>query len=323
MNRKDFAQAVGGALHQDVLLQQVAINYRPKGLIADMIAPIVPVQKQSDNYPIFSRADALRNEDALRSPGRPANIITRSISSDTFYCKNYALKMPVTIEDKVNADPIWAQEIVNGRARYILDKLGLGWEIRLATQVTNTSNVGSSSAVASSWSDETNSDPLGDVNTALDNVADSTGMRPNCVTFGELAWRYFRRNATVRNLIFGTNNGGGYPTVEQVANLLDVEKVLIGRAYQNTANEAQAEALSQVWGNNVLLSYTAETPNTETPSFMYTFRWAAAGISTMQAERHPYDTKTKSEEVEVGYYQDEKITGAEYGFLLTAVDSST
>jgi hypothetical protein len=43
----------------------------------------------------------------------------------------------------------------------------------------------------------------------------------------------------------------------------------------------------------------------------------------MQAERHPFDPKTKSEEVEVGYYQDEKITGSDYSFLLTAVNSST
>ena len=43
----------------------------------------------------------------------------------------------------------------------------------------------------------------------------------------------------------------------------------------------------------------------------------------MQVERHPYDSRTKTEDVEVGYYQDEKITGASYAFLLTAVNSST
>jgi hypothetical protein len=42
----------------------------------------------------------------------------------------------------------------------------------------------------------------------------------------------------------------------------------------------------------------------------------------MQVERHPYNTKTKSEEVEVGYYQDEKITGADYSFLITNVNSN-
>ena len=43
----------------------------------------------------------------------------------------------------------------------------------------------------------------------------------------------------------------------------------------------------------------------------------------MTVERHPYDSVIKAELIEAGYYQDEKITGSTYGFLLTAVNSST
>lgn len=321
--RKDFAQSTVENLHQDVLLTQIAIQYRPEGIIADAIAPIVTVNKQSNTYPIFSRADALRTEDSLRSPGGMANIINRTISSDTYYANNYALKMPVTIEDKANADPIWLQELINGRAQYILDKLMLGWDVRVANQVTSGSNVGSYSGVSSAWSDASNSDPIGDLNTALDNVRDTTGKRPNCLVMGEAAWRNFRRHTDVRNLIFGTNNGGGYPNRQAVADLFEVDKFLIGEAYTNTANEAQSESISQVWNDNVLVSYTAPSPSTEIPSFMYSFRWAGGGLANMSAERHPFDPKTKSEEIEIGYYQDEKVTGSEYAFLLAAVNSST
>jgi len=41
----------------------------------------------------------------------------------------------------------------------------------------------------------------------------------------------------------------------------------------------------------------------------------------MQIEVHPFDVKTKSEEIELGYYQDEKITSSVLGFLLTHVTS--
>jgi len=43
----------------------------------------------------------------------------------------------------------------------------------------------------------------------------------------------------------------------------------------------------------------------------------------MQAERHPYDSRTKCDDIEVGYYQDEKILASEYGFLISAVTSSS
>lgn len=321
MKRKFGATAE--SLHIDQLLSNVAINYRPMGMIADMVFPLVPVQKQSDHYAIFSRADILRIEDTTRAPGTEANKITRETSSDTYYCDNYALKYPVNIEDKANADPIFVQQLINGRVEYLVDKMHLDWENRLATLVTNTSNVGSSSATTSGWGDLTNSDPLGDLEAAIYNVKDTTGMRPNRIVMGEEAWRNFRRNTTVRNLIYGTNNGGGYVDQTQAASLVEVDQILVGGAYKNTGNEAQAESLSQVWGDNVLVYFSAERPSVDRPSFGYSFRWNAPGLPNMQVERHPYDTRKKCEEVEVGYYQDEKITGSTYGYLLTAVNSST
>jgi hypothetical protein len=317
--------ATGRDVHVDVPLSNIAINHRPVGHIADMIFPIVPVQKQSDRIVVFSREEAYREEEARRAPGTEANTILRSVSSETYFADNYALKFPVTIEDRNNADPIFAQELYNGAARYVTEKLLLGWEIRQADQVTNTANVGSSSAVSSGWIDTVNSNPLTDVEKGIDNVFDSTGMRPNRVVFGEVAWRNFRRNENVRNLLGrgDAQTGGGYASLAEAADLLDVEQVLVGASFKNTAIEGQAEALVQVWGDNVLCYYAPMTASVDTPSFGYSMRWRIPGVPDMQAERHPYDGKTKSEEVEVGYYQDEKVVGKDYSFLLVAVNSTT
>jgi hypothetical protein len=318
-----MGQSTGRDLHIDVLLSNVAIGYMVGDTIAGRIAPVVEVGKQSDAYAIFSRADALRIEDTKRSPGTEANKVTRTISSDTYYAQNYALKYPITIEDRENADPIQKQNIINDGVRYITDKLRLDWENRVAGQVNSTSNVGSSAAVASEWDVADSSDPLGDMNTALDNIQDLTGTRGNRIVMGLAAWRSLRRNDQILNRLFGTNNGGGYATRQQIASLLEVEEILVGAAYQNTGNEAQAESLSALWGDNVLCYYSPNSPSRELPSFMYSFRWANGNLPNMLAERHPFDGKTKTEEIEVGYYQDEKITGSEYSFLLTAVNSST
>lgn len=316
-------QSTGRDLHIDRLLSQMAIGYMNDETIAGTIAPVIPVEKQSDLYTVFSRADAFRIEDTKRAPDTEANKITRTISSDTYYAQNYALKYPITIEDRANADPVYLQNLINNAGEYVTEKLALDWENRLAALVTNTSNVGSSAAVASEWDAAASSDPLGDLHTAMDNVEDSTGTRPNRILMGKAAWRSIRRNDQILDRLFGTNNGGGYALRSQVANLLEVEEILVGGAYKNTANEAQAESLSAIWGDDVLLYYAPATPSRDRPSFMYSFRWSQPGLPNMQVERHPYDTRRKSEEVEVGYYQDEKITGSEYGFLLTAVNSST
>ena len=315
--------ARGRDVHIDVPLSNVALDYKPQGRIADMIYPIVTVPNQSDLLPVFSRGEILRIEEDRRAPGTEANKVSRSVSSLSFFCDNYALKKAVNAETRANADPIYRQKLYNDAGEYVTSKLCLGWERRVSLQVGSTSNVGSSAAVASGWTDFTNSDPLGDMYTALDNVHDATGTRPNNVTFGQAAWRNFRRNTNVLNKIFGVNNGGANASTEQVAQLLEVDKVHIGASYVNTANEGQAESLTAMWIDNVLCYYVPPAPSIDLPSFAYTFRWAPEGIPSMQAERHPYNTLTKCEEVEVGMYQVERITDSSLGFLLTAVNSST
>ena len=245
------------------------------------------------------------------------------MGSDTYFCDNYALKQGVTIENRENADPMYRQKLYNNAAEYVTGKILGGWENRVALQVNSTSNVGSSSAVTSSWNDLSNSDPLGNLNTAIDNVYDATGYRPNRLIFGEAAWRNIRKHSAVRNLIHGLNNGGGYASIEQVKALLEIDHLLVGGMFKNTGAEAQATVLSRIWTDNVLAYYAPDNPSIDDPSFMYTFRWAIPGIPNMQAERHPYDPKIKAEEVEVGVYQEEKIIESRFGFLLTAVNSST
>lgn len=311
-------------LHIDKALTNMAMGYRPDGFIADMLFPIVPVQKQSDIYTIFSRADKLRRQTTRRAPGNEARRIEQSVSSDTFFCKNYALKSPVTLEDRENADPILLEGIVNGRAELVLDGLYLDWEVRVANQVTSGSNVGSYYATTSGWNvTQGDGDPLADVFEDIDNVWNSTGKRPNRVVYGKDAWESFRKHKNVRNIINGVNNGGGYVTRQQVAALLEVDEILVGGAFQNTGDENLAEALETIWSDNVLTYFAPSAPTMDRPSFGYSFRWSRPNIPAMAIERHPFDSKTKSEEVEAGYYQDEKITGAEYGVLRTNVNSSS
>lgn len=309
-------------LHIDKVLTQMAMGYRPEGMIADMIFPVVTVDKQTDIYLEANRGRILRRQETSRSPGNEARRVDRDFGSATYHAKNYALKDYVTIEDKANTDPGMIFSKAEDKAQGILDDLYLDWEIRVLDLINTAANVGSSAAVSSGWSGA--GDPLGDINTALDNVRYANGKKANRVLFGPEAWDSFRRDSNVRNLINGTNNGGGYVTEQQVATLLGVEKVMVAEGFENSADEGQTESLNPIMIDNVLVYYAPSSPRKDAPSFGYSFRWQQANLpAPLVVERHPYDSRTKSEEVEAGYYQDEKITGASYGFLLTAVNSST
>lgn len=314
--------ATGRDVHVDRLLSEMAIDHRPEGFIADMLFPVVPVQNRSNLYAVFDRGQRLKRQDTRRSDGTEARRIEMDAGSGTYYCNNYALKAAVTLEDRANMDPVFVTKLYEGKSQFLLDHLLLDMEMRVALQVNSTSNVGSSAAVSSAWTGA-GANPLANLNQAIDNVTYANGRQVTDVCFGLEAWNSFRRHADVRDLIFGVNNGGGYPTEQQVATLLNVKRVHVGGAFQDTAAEGQSGAIDTVWGDNVLVYVRPDSPSMDSPSFAYSFRWAAPGLPNMQVERHPYDTRKKAEEVEVGYYQDEKITGASYGFLLVAVNSST
>lgn len=314
----------GRAVHIDHHLSNAAINYRPAGFIADRILPIVQVPKQSDTYVIFEQADLFRREDTRRSRGGEANKIHSRVSSAGYYANNYALKADVTLEDRANADPVFVQQFEEGRVHRVQDALFLDWEVRVAGRLTNPANVGSSTAVASAWTDYANADPLGDVFTAMDNVELATGYRPNRVLFSGTAWRHFRRNAAVIDKATNPHVSGGglYPAARQVEELLEAQ-VLVGNAWYNAAEEALGLNLTQIWEDHVVVYYAPEQPSIEMPSFGYYFRWAAPGLPNMQVERHPYDSRRHCDEVEIGYYQDEVVTAKPLGFLVSNVTSSS
>lgn len=314
--------ATGHDVHIDWLLSEMAIDYRPEGFIADQIFPTVAVQHQSNLYAVFERSQYMKRMPTARAPGTPARQITREVGSATYFCNNYALSTGVTIEDRSNADPIFVTRLYEGGAQFCLDHLMLDWEIRIASKVTSGSNVGSSSAVSSAWTGD-GANPLANMNQAIDNVHYSNGVHPSDVVYGVEAWKSWRRHSTVRNLIFGVNNGGGYPSTEQTAELLGVKRVHIGAAFRDTSGRGLPESLDTIWGDNVLIYYRPDSPSIERPSFGYNFRWTRPGLPNMTVERHPYDSRAKAEQVEVGYYQDEKTTGQSYAFLLVAVNSST
>lgn len=318
-----FGQTTNPHIHIDQLLSNFVQGYKPNDRVWDKVAPPITVAKQSDFYLVYSRGDALRRENARRAPGTEANVVTRSIGSATYYALNYALKMAVTAEDDANADPMYRQEYLEGHGQHLVNLLDLDAESRVAALVTTVANVGSGAGVASAWSGAA-SNPIGNINNAIDIVEDSTGKRPNVMTMGNKAWRLLRRHADVRNLILGTNNGGGYPSIQQVKDIFELDDIIVGGTYENTANEAQADVIAAVWGAHVVLHRRGNTgPGQQDATAFQSFRWAPPGLPNMQVERHPFDSKIKAQEMEVGFYQDEKVVGREYAFVLRGVDSST
>jgi hypothetical protein len=313
--------STGKDLHIDQHLTNLAINYRPQGLIADAIAPIIPVQKQSDAYPVFSRFEAFAIEDTVRAPRTEAKKITRSVSSGQYQAKNHALGYDVPIEDVANMDNALRFELDAGASAFLQNKFGMAWEKRVLDMAVNTTNVGSVFVMNSSWAatGTNGGDAITAVFQLLEHARTRTGQKMNSLWFGWRAWNYFSRNYHVRNFLNGVNNGKGLVTRDMAKGLFEVDRLLVSEAMYHTHNEAMTDAFSlQSPMENQLIAYFAPTaPSRDDPSWMYSFRWQAPGLpAPLTVFRHPYDTKKRVETIEIDLYQDEKIVGTDYAYRL-------
>lgn len=321
-----MAGSVLGKLYIDPVLSNFAVSYKPQGFIAQDVMPIIPVQKQSGIYAVLEQADQFRSPDTSRSPGSEAKIVRFRVGSDNYNCRNWALKSQIAIEDLANADPVFLSMLEQGRTGTVMNQLLLDWEIRAATKMftANAANVGSYATVASAWNVAAGGgSPFNDINTAIDNIHNATGYYPNTLVFGIQAWKSFRRHNEIINKAQRTTVAGGAPmaSIDQVRELFEIENVLVGRAYKNTAQELKTQTLLPVWSTHVWVGFQKmNAQTTEDPTALAAFRWNVPGVPSMQVERLPYDAKIKAQEIEVGYYQDEKTVALPLSFLVAAVN---
>ncbi|MCX7017106.1 MAG: hypothetical protein NTW86_31845 [Candidatus Sumerlaeota bacterium] len=97
----------------------------------------------------------------------------------------------------------------------------------------------------------------------------------------------------------------------QLAELFDVERVLVPRAVKNTANPGQPADIAYVWGKNAFLCYTPARPAMKQTAFAYTFRWALApgSVNGLVVERWR-ENRRKADMIRVQKYYDAKVIAA-------------
>src|SRR3990167_6472286 len=91
-------------VHIDQPLTNISIAYTPGDFIAPGVFPLTPVQKQSDKYYIYTKADWLRREAGPRAPGTRARRGDYGLSTAQYACVEQAIAKGVPDEMVANAD---------------------------------------------------------------------------------------------------------------------------------------------------------------------------------------------------------------------------
>lgn len=273
-------QPTPNQLHIDTYLTNLSVAWAQDqaNFVASKVFPTVPVAKQSDKYAIYKRDAFYRDEYQPRPLGGRPNQTGYGVTSGTYFAEEWALEHKIDDRVRANAD----QPLDPDRAGMrLLTTQGLIRQDRMwASSYFKTGVWGTDwTGVASSPSgnqfiqfDQAGSDPIGFFDSRVEDVGSKTGYPPNTIVLGPDCYRTLKNHASVLDRIKYTAKG--IVTTDLLAELFDVDQVLVARGVFNSAKEGQTESTGYIANSKgAMLAYAAASPSIDEPSAGYTFAW--------------------------------------------------
>lgn len=313
MPKRMFGNPTGSDIHIDRALSEIAIAYQNTQFVADRVFPMVPVDHQSDKFYTWDKGSWLRNSVEKRTPGDTYPEGRMKISSDTYYADIFHLAYPIPDEDVKNQDDVI--ELEQTGAEWLAHQFMLNREIQVATDmfagsIWDDDLTGGTDFVQ--WDDYENSNPVTDIDTYSQNIEIDTGTTLNTLVMGRQVFDKLKEHPVLLDKFKYT--GAGILSVDQIAEALGVETLLIGRATQETsAEEASTATRAYVWGKHAVLLYVPASPGKRVPAAGYTFVWNIDGngldisISNIREDNRDRNLLKSKHAFDV------KVTGADLG----------
>jgi hypothetical protein len=300
-------------------LTAITLAYQNRRLIADEVLPRTPVPSREFKWQQIGRDQMFTVPETLVGRKGQPNEVEFGGTETAGFVRDYGLDDVVPNDDLESApagfDPLGMA--VGGST----ELLALDREKRTADLVFNLNTYPAANRTTlsgtSQWSDYTNSDPYTAIQTALDGML----MRPNIGVIGRLAWSRLRVHPKVTAALApsatgntSTSNAAGQPaTLQAVADLLELDQIIVGEAFINTAKPGQTASLSRCWGKHMAFLHQnpVATIRGNAVTFGFTAEWGNRVAGSMP---EPKVGLRGAQRVRVGESVNELIVASDVGY---------
>lgn len=273
-------------------LTAITLAYRNLGFIADLVLPRLGVASSAFKWSKYNVADGYSIPDTRVGRKGMVNQIDFSATEQTDSTVDYGLEDKIPQSDIDNARAAMATQGVmpidpEARATELLTSLlATDREFRVATLLTTLGTYPATNrttlAGATQWSD-VSSDPV----VAIGNALDVPLIRPNVLVFGQATWTSLRRHPKLTAAIMPAGGNasvaGTLASRQAVADLFEVEEVLVGPSWYNTAKPGQTASYSRIWGKHAIALYRSPNPQVQggDVTFGFTAEWGSRVSGTI------------------------------------------
>jgi hypothetical protein len=230
----------------------VAIAYRNRKLIGDLVLPRVPVSSQEFRYLLHRLEDGFTIPDTKVGRKSSPNEVDFTASEQAGKTDEYGLDDVIPQRDIDNAPPNF--DPMARATEFLTDLIMLDREKRVADLVFAAGTypaANKATLVGADQFTDAASHPLKLIRDALDSVV----MRPTIGVIGRQAFNVLCQHKDVVQAAFGSAQEAGVVPVTRIAELLELEALYVGEAWLNTAKKGQTKNLARVWGKHMAFVY--------------------------------------------------------------------
>ena len=316
-------------VHIDQPLSNLTLAYAQsqENFIADKVFPTVGVQRQSDKYYIYDRANMNRTGDVQKlAPRTEVNRIGMTISNSSYYADVYGLGMDFDEQTLANEDAVL--DIRAAGAETLATRLMIHREEQFASTFFSAGVWATDNTPSNLWSDYTNSTPIQDVTTARRTMQlGSGGFKPNTMVVGKEVRDILINHPDILARLNGgaTVSNTALITNAKLAEIFEVENFYVMEAVKNSSAEGVAESNAFIGGKNALLVHTPRSAGLMTPAAGLTFAWNNIpgvnnlGITVESFSDDALKRQQVAEHIQVKMSYDMKVVGADLGYFFEAV----
>lgn len=302
-------------VHVDSILTQVSVAYlqRADHFVAQRVFPTVSVEKQTDKYYVYTKADWFRDEAQKRAPSTESAGSGYNVSTAGYSCDVFAIHKDVPDQVRLNSDmPL---NPFRDATEFVTQRLMLRLERQWAADYFTTGVWDTDVTPSNTWDNYASSDPIGDIEVGKRTILQNTGMIANRLVLGYQVFEKLKHHPDIVDRFKYTSSQT--ITEDMLARIFGVDQVLVCMAVYNSAVEGETASYGFVHGKHALLCYASGSPGLLSPSAGYIFIWRGVseglgqnvGISRFRMEH------LKSERVEGEMAFDDKVVATDLGYF--------
>lgn len=298
----------------DTHLTQIAIAVKNTALIADEVLPrTAPMNKSEFKYQKYPAQQGMTVPDTKVGRTSGVNRIDFEGVEITDSTKDYGLESVIPSHDQGNSyDGVNLKDM---HAEYLSGLIGLDREVRVSAIVSDVANYADNHATlaaANKFSNDS-SDPLG----LLEDKLNAPLVRPNIMVISQAEWSALRRHPKVVKAVHGNSGDSGLASRKALADLLELEDILVGTSRVNTANIGQSPSFERAWTGCVALLYRNKTISRMGGQGGGAFGFTAQYATKVAGSWEDKDVGLRGGTVvRVGESVKEVVCGSDFGFLI-------